>query len=126
MPILLDTNALLWSVDDDVRLGPRARRAIDDGREAVVSVVSLWEVAIKAAVGKLTPPPDLSGMVDRSGARRLAIEDAHLVRFTALPMIHRDPFDRMLIAQAQAEGLTIITSDEVFGRYGAAVLDARG
>ena len=124
MPVLLDTNALLWTLDLDARLGRRAREAAG-GQGVVVSVVSLWEIQLKVAVGKLAQPVGLSAALGRSGVRRLAIEDSHLVGFSELPVVHRDPFDRMLIAQAQAEGLMILTSDAVFTRYDVQVLDAR-
>lgn len=124
MPVLLDTNALIWAVVDDRRLGPVARQALLDGGETVVSVVSLWEIVVKTTVGKLRPMPWLHDVLDERGVRRLAVEDRHLAALAGLPLVHRDPFDRMLIAQAQAEDLTVLTSDAVFVQYDVPVLDA--
>lgn len=123
--LLLDTNTVLWLLAGNERLGPRALRDVESAVAVTVSVVTLWEATIMAALGKLVLPGDLVQSVDRLGVRRLAIDDPHLARLAELPLIHRDPFDRMLIAQAQAEGMTVVTSDEVFGRYEVPVLDAR-
>lgn len=125
VPCLLDTNALIWAVVDDVRLGPEARRVVGAGTDVVVSVVSLWEVVVKTSIGKLRPMPWLAGVVADRGVRRLGVDDRHLEALADLPLVHRDPFDRMLIAQAQVEGLTILTSDAAFGRYDVPLLDAR-
>ena len=125
MRVLLDTNALLWLLDGDDRLGPTARRVVTDAERLVVSVVSLWEVAIKVSIGKLLPIPGFYDTVGRSGLDRLDITDAHLRTLEALPAVHRDPFDRLLVGQALAEGLTVLTSDDVFASYGVGVVEAR-
>ena len=125
MAFLLDTTALLRAVVDDPRLGPTARAAMLDGADSVVSVVSSWEVVIKTTVGKLRPMPWLREVLEERRTRRLAMSDEHLVALADLPLVHRDPFDRLLIAQAQVETLTVITSDAVFRRYDVPVLDAR-
>ncbi|MEI4271961.1 type II toxin-antitoxin system VapC family toxin [Klenkia sp. LSe6-5] len=125
MAFLLDTSALLWVLGDDPRLGPRTRSAMVDGADSVVSVVSSWEIVIKSTVGKLRPVPRLPAVLEERGIRRLAIEDRHLLALAELPLVHRDPFDRLLLAQAQVEGLTVITSDAVFAQYDVPVLDAR-
>ncbi len=124
MHALLDTNALLWLLDGDDRLGPAARRAIEAAESLAVSVGSLWEIAIKVSIGKLAPIPGLHGAVRDLGFERLVISDEHLTVLATLPLVHRDPFDRLLISQALVDGLAVVTSDEVFVRYGTTVVDA--
>lgn len=128
--LLLDTQALLWWRHGTKKLGARARAAI--AREAAdvrVSAASAWEIATKFHAGRLTlPAPAESWLftaLDDSGFRPLAISVEHAVAAGALPQVHGDPFDRMLIAQARIEHLTIVTSDTVFGDYDVKVLDAR-
>jgi PIN domain nuclease of toxin-antitoxin system len=89
-----------------------------------VSVASAWELAIKASLGRLRMPPNLEEALDRKGYQRLGISFAHAAVAGALPRHHGDPFDRMLIAQAQSEGLTLVTRDRVFSAYGIPVLKA--
>lgn len=125
MRLLLDTNALLWFLAGSGRLRRAARAAVEDADVVFVSVASLWEATIKASLGRLSLPADLGAATSDQGMRRLDICDAHLARLTSLPLHHRDPFDRLLIAQAQAEGLTVVTSDSSFGQYDVQVLDAR-
>ena len=116
--LLLDTHALLWWLADDPRLGPRARTLIGDERnEAYVSAVSAWEISIEQALGKLDAPEDLDAIVTEEGFAKLPITFFHGERAGLLPALHRDPFDRMLVAQAQAEGLDIITADERIAAY---------
>ena len=122
MRVLLDTHAFLWWSLDDARLSGPAREAIRDGRnDVLVSVASIWEVAIKAAKGKLDLPMAVETYVaDRLRRNRwvsLPIDARHAVQAASLPMIHADPFDRVLIAQAQLEGLPIITTDAAITRY---------
>lgn len=120
--VLLDTHALLWWLDDDDRLGPQARRAIATG-DVLVSIVSFWEIAVKHGLGKLAIAPEpVAGAIDRSGFATLAIERHHCFALARLPHHHRDPFDRMLIAQAQSEQLPIMTSDGHFAAYGVTLL----
>jgi PIN domain nuclease of toxin-antitoxin system len=123
--LLLDTNALLWLLAGDPRLGAQARREVEAAAELVVSSASLWEIAIKVSIGKLAALPGLPAVLAEAGVRRLGIEDEHLRRLESLPWHHRDPFDRLLIAQAQAEALTVLTADPAFGDYAVPARDAR-
>jgi PIN domain nuclease of toxin-antitoxin system len=121
MAVLLDTHAFLWWVTDDRRLTRRARHTIG-GTDCLLSVASCWEMAIKVSLGKLTVP----GAVDRfvqqqlevNGFNLLPIALEHTGRVAALPFHHRDPFDRLLAAQALSEGLSLVTADPGFRRYG--------
>ncbi len=122
--LLLDTNALLWLLNDDVRLSLEARTAIISAAEILVSEVSLWEISIKISIGKLAPVPRLGKVIDDLGFRRLNIKDIHLNNYESLPLLHRDPFDRLLIAQAVAEEATIVTSDKIFKQYGVKIINA--
>lgn len=118
MNVLLDTHALLWWFARDRQLAEDARDIIEDGENVVVvSAASVWEVAIKRASGKLKAPPSFAGAVTRAGFDSLAITHEHAERAGALAPHHRDPFDRMLVAQAQAERLTILSRDPVFDLY---------
>ena len=123
---LLDTHALLWWVNDDDRLDARAREVIATAERVVVSDVSLWELIIKCGDGKLTLNPDAGKWFERHTAAsrfgELAISRAHLRGVQTLPMHHRDPFDRLLIAQAAAENLTLISNDASFAQYDINVL----
>ena len=125
MRLLLDTNALLWLLAGDPRLGAQARREVEAAAELVVSAASLWEIAIKVSIGKLAALPGLPAVLAEAGVRRLGIEDEHLRRLESLPWHHRDLFDRLLIAQAQAEALTVLTADPAFGDYAVPARDAR-
>ena len=120
---MLDTHALLWAFNDSPSLTPRARRAIEDGsHDLMVSAVSAWEIATNARLGKLPGGDELIADLDRYLAQlrceALRISLDHAVRAGRLPGEHRDPFDRMLIAQAQAENLAIISNDRIFDAYG--------
>lgn len=125
--LLLDTQAWLWWQSDDKRLGAGARAAIRAAGEVRLSAASAWEIAIKTSLGKLEVPEDSDVLaeLEQDGFQPLAIEIAHAIAVRALPRIHRDPFDRVLVAQARLEGLTLVTADPVLSRYGIAVLDAR-
>jgi PIN domain nuclease of toxin-antitoxin system len=116
---LLDTSTLLWALGSPERLSPRARRLVEAG-ENVVSVASYWEVVVKTQKGLLTIT-DLATWwrraTDLVGTRILPIRASHVTALAALPMLHRDPFDRILIAQALAEGLDFVTSDAPIGSY---------
>jgi len=116
---------LLWWVDDDDRLGRDARAAIaDGGSEVFVSAISIWEVEIKRALGKMTADEDLVHHVHTNAFSALPVRFEHATQVGLLPPVHRDPFDRMLVAQAQVEGLTIVTGDRAISRYPVAVLAA--
>jgi PIN domain nuclease of toxin-antitoxin system len=123
MRILLDTHALLWWLDGDARLSKRARAAIADVRTiCLVSAASAWEITTKARLGKL--PGALEVAADVGACLRsqqftpLDITIGHAQRAGSLPGTHRDPFDRMLIAQSQAENVPVVSSDAVFDTYG--------
>ncbi len=123
--LLLDTHTLLWWLADDSQLGPDARILIADGaNEVYVSAASAWEISIKKALGKLKAPDDLDSILDKEGFAKLGISFFHAEKAGELPPLHRDPFDRMLIAQAQAEGLDIVTNDAVLATYGLKTIDA--
>lgn len=125
MRFLLDTNALLWVLQTPERLRPEALAVLADRpNEVYVSIASIWESAIKAGTGKLVLPPEFLPTITSSGFRLLAIETTHALRVSSLPRHHRDPFDRLLIAQAMVEGLTLVTSDTMLPRYGVPILAA--
>ena len=123
MRALLDTHALLWWLSDDAALTRPARRIIAETKNTVfVSAASAWEIATKVRLGRLPTAIDLVGdfsnYVEREGFQLLAISVEHAIRGGLLPGPHKDPFDRMLIAQAQAENLPIISNEELFEDYG--------
>ena len=121
--LLLDTHALLWVLEDAATLDESARSAIVDPRNDVfVSSVSVWEISIKRSLGKLKAPEDLLSTIEASGLRELPVTFVHADHAGGLPPHHRDPFDRMLVAQAQVEGLTIVTHDSVIAKYGVRTL----
>jgi PIN domain nuclease of toxin-antitoxin system len=123
MRLLLDANALLWWRDASSRLSSRAHEEISDGRnEIVISIATLWEIAIKRGLGKLKFDDDFEQVIREEDFALLPILLAHLRAFEALPLHHRDPFDRLLIAQALAEGIPIATGDRVFAAYGVQVV----
>ena len=129
MKLLLDTHVLLWAATSPDRLRDDARAAIEDGSSDVfVSAVTAWEIAIKQSLAKLelARPAELwlPEVIQRSGFQSVAVDQAAALRVRALPWHHRDPFDRLLIAQALEEGLTIVTRDAQFSAYGVAVLAA--
>lgn len=130
MNLLLDTQALVWWRQGNRKLGSRARAKIEREADAVlVSAATAWEIAIKWRAGRLKLPegPDawLQQAIASSGFSTLPITLAHAVSVADLPDHHADPFDRLLIAQARMEQLTIVTSDSAFDAYDVAVLDAR-
>ena len=125
MNLLLDSHAALWWISDDPALGPEAVSMIDQADEVYVSVVTTWELGMKRALGKLQFPAGLSGVLVRAGMTLLPIDVDHAERAPALPMHHRDPFDRMLVAQAQIEALHIVTADDAICHYDVKVIDAR-
>jgi PIN domain nuclease of toxin-antitoxin system len=125
LKLLLDSNAFLWAYSRPAELSSVARRALSDpSNDRFVSVASLWEIAIKMSIGKLSFTRDLAAAIDDLAATPLAIGLAHIDRVQRLPFRHRDPFDRMLVAQAMEEGLTIVTRDRRVGAYGVPVLMA--
>jgi PIN domain nuclease of toxin-antitoxin system len=119
--VLLDSHYLLWFLAGDRRrIGPELRARIET-EPAIVSVASLWEIAIKLELGKLEAPEDLPERVEEAGFGILALSAEHAWQVRRLPSHHRDPFDRMLIAQAQVERLAILTADPVFAQYEVAL-----
>jgi len=122
MSLLLDTHALLWWLAD-AELTDEARHAIaDPDRLVAVSAASIWEIAIKREIGKLDAPDGAGGVAEAAGFDPLGITFAHAAAAGALPPHHRDPFDRMLVAQARIEGLTIMTRDLAFAGYDVEVM----
>jgi PIN domain nuclease of toxin-antitoxin system len=119
--VLLDTQLLLWSLGDPGRLPAPARRLIDTA-EVYVSACSIWEISIKAALGKLSADP---GQVLRAlgpaGFLELPVSGEHAARVARLPEVHRDPFDRMLVAQALTEPMCLLTADSTLAAYGEIV-----
>jgi PIN domain nuclease of toxin-antitoxin system len=115
--VLVDANALLWFVAGDSKRIGRALRAQIEAEATTVSVASLWEIAIKAGLGKLDAPDDLPARVEEMGFYLLPVSADHAWRVRQLPLHHRDPFDRLLIAQAQVERLPIFTADPLFEAY---------
>ena len=123
MKVLLDTHILLWWLADDERLPSQAGTTIaDPDNEVVVSAASAWEISIKQASGRLEAPDDLLDAVAANDFGALAITAAHAVAAGRLPPHHSDPFDRMLIAQAQIEGLTLVSVDGRFSDYDVEIL----
>jgi PIN domain nuclease of toxin-antitoxin system len=123
--LLLDTHAFLWWLQDDSRLSATARRVISDPASTVfVSAASVWEAAIKASLGKLKIEADLPEEISANGFVELPIAAHHAWRARKLPRHHDDPFDRMLVAQAGMEELTVVTHDPAFRGYAIPLLPA--
>lgn len=123
--LLLDTQAFLWWLNDDRQLGINARQAIAEVDNLVyVSAATAWEIAVKRANGKLDAPGDIAQWIEQNGFSDSPIEVEHAIVSTELPKHHNDPFDRLLVAQAQIEDLTLVTSDTEIPKYDVAVLDA--
>ncbi len=122
---LLDTHVLLWWLSGDSVLGPETKKAIIDSQNDIfVSAATTWEISIKKAIGKLDAPDDMDQTVEQERFIKLPISLYHGQMAGLLHPIHKDPFDRMLISQAKAEGLTIITADKVFAEYDVKILAA--
>lgn len=125
MNLLLDTHVLLWAIDQPEQLDEAARQAIRNARNrVVVSAASAWEIAIKRGLGKLRFDADLAEVLEAVGFDALGVGFEHARVAGDLPRVHRDPFDRMLVAQAQVDALTLVTRDPVFARYDVAILPA--
>jgi PIN domain nuclease of toxin-antitoxin system len=123
--LLLDTQVLLWVLTRPGRLSAAATDAIEAGENRIlVSIASPWEISIKAALGNLTPPDDLEFQLNEKRFELLPIALRHTEAVASLPHHHGDPFDRMLIAQAQVDGLTLVSSDREIRRYPVALLPA--
>ena len=125
--LLLDTHAFLWWISDDPRLSPAAREAIADGAsEVFLSAVSVWEMVIKMGLGRLELPEDLESFLARqlqvNGFRPLAMTLPHALAVRHLPDVHKDPFDRLLVAQAQHEELVLVSGDAAVRRHPVSVI----
>lgn len=121
--LLVDTHALLWWLTDDAELSPAAREAIvDPVNEPLVSTATVWEIAIKRSLGKLTAPDDLPDRIAGGGFAWLPVTALHAWQVRELPMLHRDPFDRLLVAQALTERTPVVTADARFEAYGVTAL----
>lgn len=128
--ILLDAHVWLWFNGEPERLNDEARRAlVDPENDLVLSAASTWEIAIKHAAGRLelpAPPAQyIPARLAENNVRPLAIQQSHTLAAAALPLHHRDPFDRMLVAQARQEGLTLATADPRLRSYGVSILWSR-
>jgi PIN domain nuclease of toxin-antitoxin system len=128
--VLLDTHCFLWMQASPEKLSESARSIVEDlGNELVLSAASSWEIAVKFALGKLPlpMPPDeyVPARMASSGALGLPVEHVHALQVARLPHHHRDPFDRLLVAQAMVEGMPILTADPQLGAYDVEILSAR-
>ncbi|MDG9676249.1 type II toxin-antitoxin system VapC family toxin [Micromonospora sp. DH14] len=122
MRLLLDTHVVLWWLTDDPGLATDVKDRIDAEPDVYLSPVTLWEVAIKQSLGKLAGPADLAERIRDAELRELPILHDHAIAAGRLPTIHRDPFDRMLVAQALHEGLTLVTRDDRIQKYDVPIL----
>jgi len=120
MKVLLDTHTLLWALTDESKLSERVRKLLPQA-DTWFSVASLWEILIKARIGKIPLPqptgPFVMSKLQLNGVRLLNVTQDHVLRVESLPDHHRDPFDRMLIAQSLEERIPVISADRVFARY---------
>ncbi len=118
MRLLLDTHLLLWALAAPGKLSANVRKQVDDA-EVYVSAVSIWEISIKSALGKLdADPAEILAAVEPAGFALLPITGMHAAKVAELPPLHKDPFDRMLVAQALYEPMTLYTNDELLRPYG--------
>lgn len=117
MSLLLDTHIVLWGITGDSTLGDEFLDRLRHDPDIFLSPVTLWEITIKQMAGKLDGPPELAERVRDMGFRELPVTHAHAIAAGRLPVHHRDPFDRMLVAQATVEGLTLVTRDADIQRY---------
>lgn len=129
MNLLLDTHVLIWWIEGSPKLGKRAKKILLQADATVwVSAASIWEISIKAAAGRLDPfdPPEawMPKLVNELGVRSLSITFEHAAAVRHLPRHHADPFDRILIAQAQCENLTLLTADPQIEAYDVRTIDA--
>ncbi|MEM8558406.1 MAG: type II toxin-antitoxin system VapC family toxin [Bacteroidota bacterium] len=127
MSLLFDTHTFLWWATEPTRLSDAAHRALSsDANATFLSVVVLWEIQIKVQIGKLSLTMPLSDLVNEQCAANgfvvLPVEPRHVYALDALPLHHRDPFDRLLLAQAEADGLTLVSRDGAFSPYGVSTL----
>lgn len=123
MRLLLDTHVVLWQLSGAQSLGVRTREAIAAATELAFSVVSFAEIGVKVAIGKLVVPEGLHERIVGTGLRVLGLSPDHGLAVASLPLHHRDPFDRLLVAQARHEGFTLVSADARLQAYDVAVLD---
>ena len=120
MEVLLDTQSFIWFFEDNPCLPSSIRLYAEKSSSLVISIASFWEITIKTTLGKLTVPEGISDLMDKAlfkGFKILPIEREHLIALSTLELIHRDPFDRIIIAQAIAEDMPLISSDDIFKQY---------
>jgi PIN domain nuclease of toxin-antitoxin system len=122
--LLLDTHVVLWWLTDDPTLADQLKETIDQEIDVFVSAVTVWEVTIKQQLGKITAPADLPEAIRDSDLANLPVTADHAVAAGRLPLVHRDPFDRVMVAQALTEGLTLVTRDKALRGYDVPVLSA--
>lgn len=121
--VLVDTCSLLWALDTPEKLGAMAREAIgSDANRVLVSSGTLWELSIKVGLGKLELPEGFFEELVELGYETLGIKEGHLAEYRKLPLHHRDPFDRLLVAQSKAEGIPLVTCDPEIAKYGTTLL----
>ena len=123
MRLLLDSHILIWLMEDDARLTAEMRAFIAGATEVFASTASIWELAIKASVGKLHLDVErLAGLLDAAGIGELPITRQHAIAMASLPPLHRDPFDRLLVAQAMSEPMRLLTADPQLAAYSELVM----
>jgi PIN domain nuclease of toxin-antitoxin system len=116
--VLLDTHLLLWALGSPSKLSKKARQWIDSG-EVFASAASIWEISVKCALGKLeADPAEVLAAIEPAGFNHLTITGEHAAKVVELPPIHKDPFDRLLVAQARVEPMILLTDDDLLGGYG--------
>jgi PIN domain nuclease of toxin-antitoxin system len=125
--LLLDTHAALWWLAGDARFGTAAAAQVEDGtNQVLLSAAVVWEVAMKRSLGKLRSPDDLAGTLVEAGAQPLDVRIEHAAAVERLPWHHRDPFDRLLVAQAQGEAATLVTADDALAAYDVPIMPVSG
>ena len=120
MKVLVDTQTFIWFFENNSRLPFSMKKLMESSDSLVVSIASFWEITIKTSLGKLVVPENIAGLMDKAlskGFKILPIERKHLIVLSTLELIHRDPFDRIIIAQAIAENMPLVSSDDVFKQY---------
>jgi PIN domain nuclease of toxin-antitoxin system len=122
----LDTNVLLWLFIGDKRLSPAVKNKIEYApANYFISIVTLWEIATKRAIGKLEVSMDIPRALEDAGFRNLQLTVEHVNQYDSLPLLHRDPFDRMLIAQALSENVSLLTGDRYLKEYGIKIVSTK-
>jgi len=120
MDILIDTQAFIWFFEDNSHLPSSVRLSMERSNKLIVSIASFWEMTIKAGLGKLVVSENIAGIIDKAlfnGFKILPIEREHLITLSTLDLLHRDPFDRIIIAQAITENISLVSSDSIFQKY---------